>query len=93
MNEQTDEKSDLDDVGEVLVPYEIRGQRRTLKSLGHAIKYLICWLDAEGEPIEDPDEITWELASTFDDDPAYAALVADWKRRRPEKFNAPCWNK
>jgi hypothetical protein len=92
-NSDLDRKSDVDEMVEILRPYEIRDQRRTLKSLGHEIKYLICWADAEGAPIEIPGEITWELASTFDDDPDYFALIDDWKSRRPKKFNAPCWNK
>ena len=36
--------------------------------------YLMCWVGKE-----DPKTHSWEPAHTFDDNDAYAALVAEWE--------------
>jgi hypothetical protein len=82
--------SDIDQTSQ-LIPYDIRDQRRSTRSLGNVIMYLVFWADADGDCIED--DPSWEVASTYDDDPEFAALVQDWKDSRPPRFNTAKWLK
>jgi hypothetical protein len=72
-----DQVDDLAD--EDAMPYEIVSQGRTTEAMGSRVKYQMRIIN--NEPCS-KNSCTWELAHELEDDPDYAKLIEDWKKRR-----------